>query len=45
MSLIEVRRQRKNLAGSNPTRPPRMWKLVLALAGVLYVIWYLGRLS
>jgi hypothetical protein len=36
---------RKDLAGSTPARPPRMWKLVLMLAAVLYLIWYLGRLS
>jgi hypothetical protein len=45
MSLIKVRGERKELAGSNPARPQRLWKLVLLLAAVLYLIWYLGRLS
>ncbi len=26
-----------------PTRPPRLWKLVVALLLVLYLIWELSR--
>jgi|MudIll2142460700_1097286.scaffolds.fasta_scaffold3386470_2 hypothetical protein len=45
MSLLDQRRQRKDLAGDNPSRPPRMWRLLLALAAVLYLIWFLGQRS
>jgi hypothetical protein len=45
MSLLSIRSERKDLAGINPARPPRLWKLGLMLAVVLYLIWYLGRLS
>jgi hypothetical protein len=44
MSLIEIRRDRKRGMGG-PTRPPRLWKLALALILILYMIWYLGRAS
>ena len=42
MSLIEIRRERRQGAGG-PVRPPRLWKMLLTLAVVLYLIWYLGR--
>lgn len=42
MSLIEIRRERKAGMGG-PARPPRLWKLALALIVVLYMIWYLSR--
>ena len=45
MSLIDSRRERQNLAGGGPTRPPRLWKLSAMLAVVLYLIWFLGRYS
>lgn len=45
MSLLKVRGERKDLAGRNPANPPRLWKLVLVLGAVLWLIWYLGRLS
>jgi len=45
MSLIRVRRERKEDAGQNPSRPPQMWKLVISLAVVLYLIWYLAQRS
>jgi hypothetical protein len=45
MSLIRVRRERKEDAGNNPAQPPKMWKLVVTLAIVLYLIWYLGQRS
>jgi hypothetical protein len=41
MSLIEIRRERKR-EGHAP-RPPRLWKQVLTLALVLYIIWTLGQ--
>jgi hypothetical protein len=43
MSLIEIRRERKQGMGG-PTRPPKLWKLLVALAAVVYTIWYLTRL-
>lgn len=42
MSLIEIRRERKRQAGG-PVRPPRLWKLIAALALVAYIIWQLGQ--
>jgi hypothetical protein len=42
MSLIEIRRDRKRQSGG-PTRPPSLWKLLLALILVAYLIWYLSR--
>jgi hypothetical protein len=42
MSLIEIRRDRKR-GSIGPTRPPRLWKLLAALALVIYAIWYLSR--
>lgn len=44
MSLIEIRKDRRRTMGG-PTRPPRLWKLALTLAVVLYLIWYLSRLG
>jgi hypothetical protein len=45
MSLINIRRERKEDAGRNPAQPPSMWKLWIGLAVVLYLIWYLGQRS
>ena len=42
MSLLQIRRERKEGAGG-PNRPPRLWKLLIGLAVVLYLIWYLGQ--
>ena len=42
MSLIEIRRDRKG-QGGGPIRPPRLWKLIIALALVLYIIWQLSQ--
>jgi hypothetical protein len=42
MSLLQIRRERKEGA-AGPTRPPRLWKLLITLAVVLYMIWYLGQ--
>lgn len=44
MSLIDVRRERKKQLGG-PTRPPRLWKQVIALAIVAYLIWYLSQMA
>lgn len=45
MSLIGIRRERKQDSGGGPTRPPRLWKLLVALALVIYVIWQLSQSS
>ena len=42
MSLIEIRRERKQFSGG-PTRPPSLWKMLLGLAMVSFLIWYLSR--
>jgi hypothetical protein len=42
MSLIEIRRDRKRQLGG-PTRPPSLWRLLLALVVVAFLIWYLTR--
>jgi hypothetical protein len=42
MTLIEIRRERKR-DSFGPNRPPRLWKLLLALLLVGYMIWYLSR--
>lgn len=42
MSLIEIRRDRKRQSGG-PTRPPKLWRLLLALAVIAYLLWYLNR--
>lgn len=44
MSLIRIRRERRELGGS-PVRPPSLWKLLLGLAAVAYLIWYLSRFA
>jgi len=41
MSLLEIRRERKAEAGG-PIRPPRLWKLLLGMAVVAYLLWVLG---
>lgn len=43
MSLLEIRRERKQGTGG-PSRPPRLWKQAIALAVILYLIWYLDRI-
>jgi len=45
MSLLKIRRERKLMAGDNPSQPPRLWKLLLALAVVIYLLWFLGQRS
>jgi hypothetical protein len=43
MSLIEVWRDRK-LGRGGPARPPRLWKMLITLALVVYLILRLNRL-
>jgi hypothetical protein len=43
MSLLDVRRDRKASSGG-PTRPPKLWKQILTLAVILYLIWNLNQL-
>jgi hypothetical protein len=42
MSLMRIRRDRKEL-GMRTRRPPSLLRLLLFLALVLGLIWYLGR--
>lgn len=44
MSLLQIRRERKESWGG-PTRPPSLWKMLIGLALVLYLIWYLAQRS
>jgi hypothetical protein len=44
MSLIEIRRERKESYGG-PAKPPRLWKQLLALTVILYLIWYLSGIG
>jgi hypothetical protein len=44
MSLIGIRRERRSAQGG-PSRPPRLWKLLVTLGLILYLIWHLGRLA
>ena len=43
MSLIRVRRERKEGMTGHLARPPRLWKQILGLILVLLVMYYLGR--
>lgn len=44
MSLIRVRRERKEEMGGRPARPPRLWKQVAALIVVVLLLHYLDRI-
>lgn len=44
MSLLRIRRERRE-AYFGPNRPPRLWKLVLGLAVVIAILWYLTQFS
>jgi hypothetical protein len=44
MSLIEIRRERRS-QGGGPTRPPKLWRLLIALAVIAYLLWYLSRFT
>ncbi len=43
MSLIEVWRERKS-ERRGPTQPPRLWKLLITLALVLFLIYQLSQI-
>lgn len=45
MSLIRVRRERKDEMGGPSSRPPRLWKQLLALIIVLVILYYLSRIA
>jgi hypothetical protein len=42
MSLIEIRRERKQGPAAG-ARPPKLRRMVLTLALILYLLWYLER--
>jgi hypothetical protein len=44
MSLIEIRRERKR-ASLGPNRPPQLWKLLVGLVLVGFLIWHLSRIA
>lgn len=44
MSLLNIRRERR-AAHRGPNRPPQMWKLLLGLAVVAVLLWYLTQLT
>ncbi len=44
MSLIRVRRERKEEMSGHLARPPRLWKQILGLILVLFLMYYLSRL-
>jgi hypothetical protein len=44
LSLIEIRRERRQGSGG-PTRPPRLWKMLLTLGVVIFLIWYLSQVT
>lgn len=45
MSLIRVRRDRKEMSGGGPKRPFSLSRLLFLLALVAGLIWWLGRLA
>ncbi|HSK18931.1 MAG TPA: hypothetical protein VK912_07310 [Longimicrobiales bacterium] len=44
MSLLNIRRERRE-GHRGPHRPPQMWKLLLGLAVVAALIWYLAQFT
>jgi hypothetical protein len=44
MSLLSIRRERRE-EHRGPNRPPHMWKLLLGLAVVAALIWYLSEFT
>jgi hypothetical protein len=42
MSLLSIRRERRE-EHRGPNRPPNLWKLLVGLAIVLFLLWYLGQ--
>jgi hypothetical protein len=45
MSLIRVRRERRQEGFGGPKRPPRLYKLLIALVLVILLAWYLSRFA
>lgn len=44
MSLLDVRKERKRV-GARTRRPPSLLRLIVLLAMVLGIIWWLGRVT
>jgi hypothetical protein len=44
MSLLSIRRERRE-EHRGPSRPPRLWRLIVGFFLVLLLIWYLAQLS
>lgn len=42
MSLIRIRRERRELGGSGPKKPLSIGRLLLLLIGVGILIWWMG---
>lgn len=42
MSLLRIRRERREHGGGS-IRPPSLWKLLAALAFVIFMFWYLSQ--
>ena len=42
MSLLSIRRERRE-EHRGPDRPPQLWKLLLGLAVVAVLLWYLSQ--
>ena len=42
MSLLSIRRERRE-DHRGPHRPPNLWKLLIGLAIVAILVWYLGQ--
>jgi hypothetical protein len=45
MSLLNVRRERRQEGFGGPRGGPRLWKLLAALIFVIILYWYLGRVA
>ena len=45
MSLLRVRRERREWGSGRPKGPPPLWKLLATLALVIIAFWYLSRLG
>lgn len=45
MSLIRIRRERKQEMGRGPAQPPRLWKQLVVLILILLLIYYLSQIT
>ncbi len=43
MSLLQLRRDRKDFMRGGPQRPPSIWKLLAALVLVAFLLWKLSH--